>query len=195
MKRSLSFLLLSLAAFCPSARAQNLEFSGGYAHITGDQGLDGFNVGAAVWFTHRFSIAADYDGVFDNSRIGIFELTQTGVIASKSHLQDLLFGPRFFFPGLIKTGNKHVARLLPFGEAEFGVSDLKSSIRQTASNFSQSASDTAFSWMLGGGTDYRINPHWAGRLKLDLLRTHIAEAGQSRFRLSLGVVLTLGERE
>jgi Outer membrane protein beta-barrel domain len=194
MKRSLSFLLLSLAAFCLSACAQKVELSGGYAHISGDQGLDGFNVGAAAWFTPRVSIAADYDGVFDTSRIGIFELTQTGVIASKSHLQDWLFGPRIFFPGLIKTGNKRVAHLLPFGEAEFGVSHLKSSIKQTATNSSQSASDTAFSWMLGGGADYRIYPHWVARLKLDLLRTHFAEAGQSRFRLSLGVAYTLKER-
>jgi hypothetical protein len=151
---SLSCLLL-LVSFSLSASAQQVELSGGYTHITGDQGLDGFNVGAAAWFTHRVSVAADYDSGWDTSRIGIFELTPTGVVSSKSHLQDWLFGPRISFPGLIKTGNERVAQLLPFGEAEFGVSHLKSSIKQTATDFSQSASDTAFSWMLGGGADYR----------------------------------------
>jgi hypothetical protein len=190
---SLSCLLL-LMSFSLNASAQKVELSGGYAHITGDQGLDGFNVGAAAWFTHRVSVAADYDSGWDTSRIGIFELTPTGVVSSKSHLQDWLFGPRISFPGLIKTGNKRVAQLLPFGEAEFGVSHLKSSIKQTATDFSLSTSDTAFSWMLGGGADYRLFPHWVGRLKLGLLRTHFAETGQSRLRLSLGVAYTLKER-
>ena len=190
---SLSCLLL-LMSFSLNASAQRVELSGGYTHITGDQGLDGFNVGAAAWFTHRVSIAADYDSGWDTSRIGIFELTPTGVVSSKSHLQDWLFGPRISFPGLIKTGNKRVAQLLPYGEAEFGVSHLKSSIKQTATDFSQSTSDTAFSWMLGGGADYRLFPHWVGRLKLGLLRTHFAETGQSRLRLSLGVAYTLKER-
>jgi hypothetical protein len=194
MKRSFFCLLLSLVSFSLIASAQRVELSGGYTHITGDQGLDGFNVGAAAWFTHRVSIAADYDSGWDTSRIGIFELTPTGVVSSKSHLQDWLFGPRISFPGLIKTGNKRVAQLLPYGEAEFGVSHLKSSIKQTATDFSQSTSDTAFSWMLGGGADYRLFPHWVGRLKLGLLRTHFAETGQSRLRLSLGVAYTLKER-
>jgi hypothetical protein len=194
MKRSFFCLLLSLVSFSLIASAQRVELSGGYTHITGDQGLDGFNVGAAAWFTHRVSVAADYDSGWDTSRIGIFELTPTGVVSSKSHLQDWLFGPRISFPGLIKTGNKRVAQLLPFGEAEFGVSHLKSSIKQTATDFSLSTSDTAFSWMLGGGADYRLFPHWVGRLKLGLLRTHFAETGQSRLRLSLGVAYTLKER-
>jgi hypothetical protein len=194
MKTLFFGLVLSLAAFSLRASAQGVEVSAAYAHISGDQGLDGFNVGVAAWFTHRFAVAADYDSGWDTSRLGVFELTQTGVIASKSHLQNWLFGPRIFFPGVIKTGNKRVAQLLPFGEAEFGVSHLGASIESAASNFNQSATDTAFSWMLGGGADYRLYPHWVGRLKLDLLRTHFAEAGQSRFRLSLGVAYTLRER-
>ncbi len=194
MKCSLSLLLLSVLAFSSSTSAQNVEFSGGYAHITGDQGLDGFNVGAAAWFTRNVSIAADYDSGWDNTRIGIFELTQTGLVVAKSHLQDFLFGPRIAFPGLIKSGNKHVAHLLPFAEAEFGVSHLSSSLQDKTTNVNQSASDTAFSWMLGGGADYKIFPRWVGRLKVDLLRTHFAETGQSRLRVSLGVAYTFRDR-
>jgi len=195
MKTLFVGLVLLLAAFSVNASAQGVELSGAYAHISGDQGLDGFNVGAAAWFTQKVSVAFDYDSGWDTSRLGVFELTETGVIASKSHLQDFLIGPRIFFPGVIKSRNEKIARLVPFGEAEFGESHLSSSIEQASTNLSQSASDTAFSWMLGGGADYKFYPHWVGRLKLDLLRTHFADAGQSRLRLSLGVAYTLRERK
>jgi hypothetical protein len=194
MKRSLSCLLVSLLTLSLSASAQKVELSGGFAHISGDQGLDGFNVGASAWFSRRVSIAADYDSGWDTSRIGVFELTQTGLVVAKSHIQDLMFGPRIFFPGAIKSGNKRVAHLLPFAEAQFGISHLKSSLEDKTTNVKQSASDSAFSWTLGGGADYRFYPHLVGRFKLDLLRTHFAESGQSRLRLGLGVAYTLGER-
>jgi hypothetical protein len=191
---SLFFLLLSLVAFSLSASAQKVEISGGYAHVSGDQGLDGFNVGAAAWFTPTLSVAADYDRVVDTSRIGIFELTQTGLIVSKSRLQNFLFGPRIFFPNAIKSENKHLANLRPFAEAQFGLSHLNASLEDQAANVDQSASDNAFSWMLGAGADYKLSPQWVGRFKLDLLRTHLAESGQSRLRIGLGVAYTLGRR-
>ena len=46
MKNLCAFLALLLASPL-LASAQNLEVSGGYAHISGDGGLDGFNIGAA----------------------------------------------------------------------------------------------------------------------------------------------------
>lgn len=193
MKYLLYCLILSLLGFSLSSSAQEVEVSGGYAHVSGDQGLDGFNIGAAAWFTPRISIAADYDRVVDTSRIGIFELTQTGLIVSRSTLQNFLVGPRIFFRN-IKSDNKHLANLRPFAELQFGISHLNSHLEDQATNVDQSASDNAFSWMLGGGADYKLSPHWAGRFKLDLLRTHLAESGQSRLRLGLGVAYTLGER-
>jgi hypothetical protein len=193
MKYLLYCLMLSLLGCSLSSSAQEVEVSGGYAHVSGDQGLDGFNVGAAAWFTPRISIAADYDRVVDTSRIGIFELTQTGLIVSRSTLQNFLVGPRIFFRK-IRSDNKHLANLRPFTELQFGISHLNSSLEDQATNVDQSASDNGFSWMLGGGADYKLSPHWAGRFKLDLLRTHLAESGQSRVRLGLGVAYTLGER-
>jgi len=187
------FLLLSLV-FPVVTSAQKVEFNGGWAHISGDGGVDGFDVGAAAWFTRKVSIGFDYDDAWDNSRIGLFELTSLGLIASKSHLQDFLVGPRIFFPGVLKTKEKHIARLLPFAEAQFGMSILNSKLVEETAGINQSASDTEFAWMLGGGADYRFASHWAGRVKLDLLRTHFADSGQSRARLVLGVVYTLGER-
>ena len=192
MKSICGFLLLFL--ILPFASAQNLEVNGGYTHISGDNGLDGFNVGAAIWFTRRVSIAGDYDSVWDSSHLGLFELTQTGVLISKTHLQDALVGPRIFFPGLLRNKEKHIAKLFPFFEAEFGASNEHSSLQQPTINFNQSASDNAFTWMLGGGADYGISPHWVGRARVDFLRTHFADTGQSRARLVVGIVYMFGKR-
>jgi len=43
--KNLCMFLLFLLASPLLASAQNLEVSGGYAHISGDGGLDGFNLG------------------------------------------------------------------------------------------------------------------------------------------------------
>jgi outer membrane protein OmpA-like peptidoglycan-associated protein len=48
--------------------------------------------------------------------------------------------------------------------------------------------------MFGGGADYRLSPHWVGRFKVDFLRTHFADTGQSRLRFSFGIAYTFGER-
>ena len=192
MKNLCVFLLL-LLAFPLLASAQSLEVSGGYAHISGDGGLDGFNVGAAMWVTHRVSLAFDYDSAWDTSHLGAFELTQTGLIVTKSHLQDFLVGPRISFPGVLKDKKTYLPRLWPFAEVQLGVSHLNSSLEDPATSVSQSASDNAFSWMVGGGADYRLASHWVGRFKVDFLRTHFADTGQSRVRLGFGIAYTFGE--
>jgi hypothetical protein len=193
--KSYSTLLLLLVTFLAAlmlpwtARGQGLEVSGGWAHVTQDFGTDGFNLGAAWWFTNRVSVAADYDSGWDTSSLSNFAFTQVGAIAVKSHLQSFLVGPRVFFS--TEWTDEH--KLNPFGEAQFGVSHLSQKVTQ-ANMPSVSASDTAFSWMLGGGADYLFNPHWSGRANLDFLRTHLANQGQSRLRLVLGVTYTFGSR-
>ena len=191
--KSLSVFLALILASPLLASAQGVELSGGYAHISGDNGLDGFNVGAAVRVMRRVSVAFDYDSAWDSSHLGVFELTQTGLIITKSHLQDFLVGPRISFPGLLKNKKTYLPRLWPFAEVQFGVSHLNSSLDDPATNVSQSASDNAFSWMVGGGADYRLSPHWVGRFKVDFLRTHFADTGQNRLRLGFGVAYTFGE--
>jgi hypothetical protein len=182
-------LLLTLMT-CKIAPGQGLELSGGWSHVTGDFGTDGFNVGGAWWFTPHVTVAADYDSTWDTTTLSSFTFTQIGAIAVKSHLQSVLLGPRIFFPN--DWMKKH--GLDPFGEAEFGVSHLSQKVSQTNMP-TVSASDSAFSWMLGGGAEILLSPHWSGRAKLDFLRTHLANEGQSRLRLVLGVTYTFGTRE
>ena len=85
-------------------------------------------------------------------------------------------------------------KINPFVEAQFGASNLKSSVTQVNIG-QQSTSGTAMSWMLGGGGDVLVSRHWAARADFDLLRTHFAEAAQSQLRFVIGVVYNFGTRD
>jgi opacity protein-like surface antigen len=187
-------LILAMVMFCGVSRARgqiinNFEFSGGFAYSTGDGGLGGLTVGTSLWVHPRVSLGLDYDSVYDNSSIGTFELTSIGHTAVKSHLQNFLVGPRVFFSA--KRIKKY--HFNPFAEVKIGDSLLSQSLRSVNVG-SASGSAHSFSWMLGGGADYAFNRHWSGRLNLDLLRTHLADVGQSRLRIGVGVAYTIAGR-
>ncbi len=203
MKKSAWKMLAVMFALCLNAHAQvtdviakhNVEFNGGWAHITGNQGLDGFNAGTALYFTPRISIAADFDAGWDTTSIGPFAGTPFGAVVINSSLQNILFGPRIFFPGLFKSKSNEKIRLLKFfGEAQFGLSHLSTTVRAPTQNLSVNASDTAFTWLLGGGVDYRLSSHWTARGKIGLERTHLESMGQSRLRTVVGVSYAFGRR-
>jgi len=166
------------------------EFGGGYAHISGDEGLNGFNVGGSVYLAPNVSLGFNYDGVYDTTILGSFALTNVGLTTTKSHLQDYMAGGRFYFPGILKIhcGTKDVLPILhPFVQAQFGESELWTEV-SSVNVGAITSSDTAFAWLLGGGGDIRFADHWSARVSADLLRTHFADAGQSRIRIILGVV-------
>lgn len=194
LKRCFPALILSLVMFAIPSRTlgqgHGLEVSGGWVHVTSDNGTDGFNIGGAWWFGNHVTIAGDWDDTWDTSNVSNFAFTQVGAIVVKSHLQDFLFGPRVFFP--IEKLQKH--KLDTFGEAEFGESRLTQKVQQLGMP-TLSATDTAFSWMLGGGVDYVLSDHWLARGKLDYLRTHLANQGQSRLRFAIEVAYTFGGRD
>jgi long-subunit fatty acid transport protein len=182
-------VVVVMLAFPETSRAQGLEINGGWSHVTGDFGTNGFEVGAAWWFTHRVTMAANYDSDWNDSNLGIFAFTSVGAIAVNSHYQQFVIGPRIFFT--TDWTDRH--RLNPFGEAQFGFSHLAQTVKQDDLP-RVGASDTAFTWLLGGGAEYLITPHWSARGNLDFDRTHFANAGQSRLRLVLGVAYTFGSR-
>jgi len=168
-----STLFLLILLLPHSARGQGLEVSGGWAHITQESGTDGFNVGGAWWFTKQITAAVDYENSWDNTTLGTFTFTQTGPIAVKSHLQSAVVGPRIFFS--TKWTDKY--KLNPFGEAQFGMAHLSQTV--TTATDSVSASDTAFTWLAGGGVEYLLSPHWSARGNLDFMRTQIARGTES----------------
>jgi hypothetical protein len=191
MKRAM-LLLVPVVLFSISApsMAQNLEVGGGWAHATGDFGLDGFNADIDYWFTPRVSGVLSYDNVWDTSNIGTFELTSIGQIAIKSHLQNYLVGPR------IALATKRIKKyeFMPFAEIQIGGTHLHSEVQEASTGSKQVASGDGFSWMLGGGGDYVVSPHWAARANLGFLRTHLANSGQSRLRLVIGFVYSFESR-
>jgi opacity protein-like surface antigen len=197
MKRAyvLLSILLSLPLAASAQLINNFEAAGGYAHVSGDGGLNGFNVDVAAFFRPRVALAADYDGVYDTSNIGTFQITSVGLVTSKNHLQDYMIGPRIYFPGLIKTKNKTINLLNVFVEPQFGGSHLNSEIIQAVPNIRTGTSDSGFTYSLGGGADFRVSPHWAARTKIDLLRTHLANEGQSRVRFILEIAYFLKPRK
>ncbi len=202
--KKIAFTILGVLALSLTASAQfnNAAFSGGYTHITGYQGLNGFDVGGEIIVVKPVSLAFDYDGVWNNSNIGVFAVSSIGLTSVKTHNQDFLIGPRAYFPLLFKHKSDEkgpcgtswsLRSIMPFAEVQFGESDINSTLTIVNSG-SISASDTAFTWELGGGGDIRLNPHWAFRTKIDLLRTHFVNTGQSHARFVLGLVYTVKPR-
>lgn len=190
MKKILYLLLASLLLTLPALAQKNIEFYGGYRHISGDQGLDGFNVGGGLYPIPPFELYLTYDDTYDNSTIGTFALTNLGSTLVNSHMQEILTGPRYFLPGLLKShGHQHLEGhlLIPYIEAGFGEARLHTDVRAVNIAAAQAA-DTAFAWQMGGGIDFRMYRHFTVRGDLGFLRTHFANGGQGRVRLGLTVV-------
>jgi Outer membrane protein beta-barrel domain len=188
MKKVIYLLLAMLVLSLPMAAQANIEFYGGYRHISGDQGLDGYNLGGGWNPIPAFQLYLTYDGTYDNSTIGSFALTQVGATLVNSHMQEILTGPRYFLPGAFK-GHGHVEGhlLIPYVEAGFGEARLHTDLREVNVAAVQAA-DTAFAWQIGGGADFRLYRHWTVRSDFGFLRTHFANSGQGRVRLGIGLV-------
>lgn len=174
-----------VGALCiPSSAQQAINAPGlslgiGWTHITQDFGLNGFNVDANYRFSRYLAAAADFDAGFKTATLGTFGATSGSAV--KNRIQDYMVGPRIFFPNVFEN-----AKLEPFGELEFGITHLSTTV--TAPNQpNNESSDNAFSWLLGGGLAYQLARNWSLHGNLDLLRTHFANAGQSRARVVIGV--------
>jgi len=182
-----SFMLAAILVLPSTAAfAQQFEVSGGWAHITQEFGTDGFNLGGAVKFVPKWGIglAFDYDSAYDTSHLATFNTSVLGATSIKSHIQNWLIGPRVGIP--LKW-----AKLRPFGELQSGVTNVKQEV-STVLIEDQSSADTGTSWMFGAGGDYTFNHNWAGRVKLDFLRTHLSDSAQGRLRLGIGLAYTFG---
>ena len=114
------------------------------------------------------------------------DISSIGAVAP-SDFQQYLGGARIRIIGWKHTQKLEHKKLLPFAEILLGESHLHQEIRDTAGTINASAGDTAFTWVLGGGLDYTLSPHWLARGNLDLVRTHFVDAGQSHLRLGLGL--------
>lgn len=195
MRAALLWAGVAILMLCNPYRASaqswldNFELGGGFSHASGDFGLNGFNAAAGYWVNRRVSLNMDYDWLANNSTLNVLSMTSLGHTAVKNRMQDWMVGPRVFFPPRKLSKFK----LDPFGELFLGGAHQSQQVTQ-ASIGQISASANSFAWALGGGTDYQFNSQWFGRVSLDFMRTHFADAGQNRFRFVLGVGYTFGPR-
>lgn len=167
---------------------EGAEFGIAWSHMTGNFGLDGFDLNAGWWFSPKVAMSFNYGNLYDNSSVVAFTTSSLGSVTVKSRLQNILVGPRIAFDSL-----KRDSKAIPFAELLFGGSHLRTTISQAIPG-ENNASDSAFTWALGGGIDYAVSPHWTARINLDFVRTHFADAGQSRLRLGMGGAYTFGTR-
>ena len=171
----------------------NLGVGAGWVYMNGDGSLNGINVSAEMIVVRPVSIAFDWDNAWSNQNLGVFQFTKTGAIATHSHLQNFIVGPRVYFPGAFKNkGRLHV--ISPFLEAQFGESRLTQKVT-SATIGTVSATATAFTWdVRRRGRHQAKSALVISSQKLDLLRTHFSSSGQSHLRFSLGVMYTLRAR-
>jgi hypothetical protein len=182
--RVLSFLI---CIFLSSAAVAQLEVGGSYSHLTGNSGLDGVT-GSAGWQWNQYvTLIGEANFLWDTSRIGVFDLSSdTGVIRIKSDYQSYLGGGRVNLRRLIKQKELEKRKIIPHAQLLFGVSHLHQKVLD-ALGTSLNASDSAFTWVLGGGVDYALSRHWVSRGDLNFVRTHFVDAGQSRLKVSIGL--------
>jgi opacity protein-like surface antigen len=190
MKRLLGLftvaLMMALPAFGQVTNEMpRIDLSGGFTHMTGDIGLNGWDGSATYRINRWLGLAGDLSGLYgSNSVLGV---------GFSSHLYNLNFGPRVFVP------LNDYPKWKPFGELLLGFSHQGQRIKDSllgpgvvVPGFDES--DTSFSWMIGGGIDYQLNDNWRIRaLELDLLRTKFLDTVQNRARFNFGVVYQFGQ--
>ena len=191
-----TLLVIPILLFLFSTRSMaqnlhNLEVGGGWAYVSSNFGVNGFNVGADYWFTPRVSGVFSYDDTWNTSNIGNFVLTSYRPNCDQKPPSKLPIRPAHCF---CQKEDKKLSNSYHLREFQIGGTYLRSEVQEPSTGIKQTASDNAFSWMLGGGADYVLSDHWAARANLDFLRTHLANAGQSQLRLVIGVAYSFKSR-
>ena len=173
-------LVFSLAAmFVATAFAQTSDRGRGtgdlyvgYAHLSGDVGKNGWNATGTYNFSRYLGLEGDIGGYYGSTSL----LT----INAKNHEYSFMAGPKVRF----ETQNP---KFIPWGHFLLGVGH--SSLN---TNVAVNSSDTAFTWILGGGADYVFRPQWAGRAKFDLYHDDYFSTGETHARLGFGIVYRWG---
>ncbi len=182
------------AAQLPSA---NLFFGYSYAHATvpaptirpdvagvapsGSSGLNGWNASVEGKLLPLIGIVADFSGHYGSQSV----TATCGFVAvpcltirepMDATVYHFFVGPQLSFS---------VGRVRPFAHALFGAAHLSESAK--AQPFS--ASDTAFSYALGGGVDYSLLGPLRWRVQGDFLQDQLFSKSSNYFRFSTGPVL------
>jgi hypothetical protein len=161
--------LMSISAFAQNE--SKFDFFAGYSYLhVGDAGDEanvpaGFELQGTGYFNKNFGITGDFSGHYKS------------VSGVDFNIHNFLFGP---------TVRGNVGKASPY--AHF----LRGGTRAGA-GFA-GASDTAFSYAIGGGLDVSAGHSFSIRLvQVDWLRTHFVDDWQNHARVSTGIVFNWGK--
>ena len=183
MRRSVWIFIPALLLFLTSfSSAQvsggNAFFGYSYGSIDlnhgGNTSMNGFEATLEGKVLPHIGLVADFSGHYGDR--GDFPTsTSTASVAGSEY--DFLFGPRV---------SLSVSRFRPFAEALFGGSHVSVSGRD---GLHYSASDTGFTYALGGGLDYKVWGPVGWRFQGDFVQTRFFGNTQNDGRFSTGIVL------
>jgi peptidoglycan-associated lipoprotein len=171
----------------PAFLVPRFSVSLGYNHMNANAppgqtdyfGLNGGYVSGDFYFTHWFSIAAEFTGGHAN------DISMLG--------QDLTLTTYQAGPKVSLTGH----RFVPYGQILFGGAHGSDSYFPTSTSFTSSASSFAFS--PGGGVDINLTRRFAVRaVDADYLRTTLPNGtnnSQNHLMIGAGVVIKFGQRD
>ncbi|MBO0797267.1 MAG: porin family protein [Blastocatellia bacterium] len=194
MKKLITVVTLILLFSLPARAQQQTEYGTanhvtfGYTTQTGDFGPNGFEAGLDYRLTKYLALVGEGSFLWKKNRVNNVRtnlIPGGGVtdIRVSNNAQNFLFGPRVFFPRAFRE-----PKVVPFAHLLFGVSRQSTGINLALQEGEIGSSvDTNWSWTLGGGVDYWFNKKWAVRGKIDLLRTHFLDEGQSKARFTVAV--------
>ncbi|HLK31933.1 MAG TPA: hypothetical protein VKT29_02520 [Terriglobales bacterium] len=148
---------------------------------SGSTGLNGWNASLEGKFLPLIGVVADFSGNYGSSSgNAICGFIATPCLAVPVNVQTnvyhFLVGPQISFS---------VGKVRPFAHALLGGAHLN----ETVKALPFSATDTAFSYALGGGIDYRVLGPLRWRVQGDFLRDRFFSGTQNNFRFSTGPVL------
>lgn len=164
-------IILSCSAVAQSGSSSSgpsAEIGVGYAHLTGDLGKNGWNASAAINFTRHFGIEGDLGGYYSTVNSFGFNVD--------NNVYTYMFGPKVMF-------DTRDSRVTPFAHLLFGGGHEKA-----PDGFGGSVTDSAFTWMLGGGADLNFSHNFAARGKIDFVRTNFFDSGDTHARVGVGLV-------
>lgn len=198
-RTSIAVLLVSVLAGAAQAQlpSANVFFGYSYEHATatappvaadqpgivtsGSSGWNGWNASVEGKVLPLIGIVADFSGHYGSPTVtAVCGFVNVPCVSANEPMDatvyHFLVGPQLSFS---------IGKVRPFAHALFGAAHLK----ETVSARSFSASDTAFSYALGGGLDYRLFGPLRWRLQGDFLHDRFFSGSQDNFRFSTGPVL------
>ena len=151
-------------------------------------------LGANLTFERNFKsyLSLLVDGAGDYKNQGIVNVGTPPVMAilGKTEVFTILAGPRIY-------PLKHRHRLTPFGQVLFGAGYDRRIFPANGNFPSLTNTSWSFSWMGGGGVDFRLSQHWAVHaFEFDYLHTSFfgGNPSQGSYRISVGITYRWGQR-